>query len=90
MCAAPQNLVPAAASPRSGCGATCGVALGLTLRARSPQAFINTAKKIYEKIQQGVFDVSNESFGIKVGLAAASPSTYGGQPGGAAGKQGCC
>ena len=37
--------------------------------ARSRQAFINTAKKIYEKIQQGVFDVSNESFGIKV-LAA--------------------
>ena len=38
--------------------------------ARSRQAFINTAKKIYEKIQQGVFDVSNESFGIKVGMAA--------------------
>lgn len=35
------------------------------------QAFMNTAKKIYEKIQQGVFDVSNESFGIKVGMAAA-------------------
>lgn len=25
-----------------------------------PQAFINTAKQVYEKIQQGVFDVSNE------------------------------
>ena len=24
------------------------------------QAFINTARKIYEKIEQGVFDVSNE------------------------------
>ena len=26
----------------------------------SSQAFINTARKIYEKIEQGVFDVSNE------------------------------
>ena len=24
------------------------------------QAFINTARKIYKKIEQGVFDVSNE------------------------------
>lgn len=54
----------------------------------SRQAFINTAKKIYEKIQQGVFDVSNESFGIKVGMAAASPSYGLGQPPGA--KQGGC
>ena len=56
--------------------------------ACSRQAFINTAKKIYEKIQQGVFDVSNESFGIKVGMAAASPSYGLGQPGVA--KQGGC
>jgi Ras-related protein Rab-2A len=39
--------------------------------ANVEEAFINTAKRIYEKIQQGVFDVSNESFGIKVGMAAA-------------------
>jgi len=52
-------------------------------------AFIGTAKKIYEKIQQGVFDVSNESFGIKVGMAAASPMLTGGQPAPAA-KGGCC
>jgi Ras-related protein Rab-2A len=38
--------------------------------APGSQAFINTAKRIYDKIQQGVFDVSNESFGIKVGAAA--------------------
>jgi len=31
------------------------------------QAFINTAAKIYQKIQDGVFDVSNETYGIKVG-----------------------
>ena len=35
------------------------------------EAFINTARKIYEKIEQGVFDVSNESNGIKVGYGAA-------------------
>ena len=57
--------------------------------ACSRQAFINTAKKIYEKIQQGVFDVSNESFGIKVGMAAASPSYGLGQPG-VAKQGGCC
>ena len=34
------------------------------------EAFINTARKIYEKIEQGVFDVSNESNGIKVGYGA--------------------
>lgn len=38
--------------------------------ANVEEAFINTARKIYEKIQQGVFDVSNESYGIKVGMAA--------------------
>ena len=30
------------------------------------QAFIHTAQKIYEHIQNGVYDVSNDSFGIKV------------------------
>ncbi|TNN60388.1 Ras-related protein Rab-2A [Liparis tanakae] len=29
------------------------------------EAFINTAKEIYEKIQEGVFDINNESFGEK-------------------------
>jgi len=31
------------------------------------EAFISTAKKIYEKIQKGVFDVTNEAYGIKLG-----------------------
>ena len=39
------------------------------------EAFINTAGKIYAKVQQGVVDVTNESFGIKVGYGA------GGAPG---------
>ena len=57
--------------------------------ANVEEAFINTAKKIYEKIQQGVFDVSNESFGIKVGMAAAAPGQLGMQPAGQQ-KGGCC
>ena len=31
-----------------------------TVRVCGDQAFINTARKIFEKIEQGVFDVSNE------------------------------
>lgn len=34
-------------------------------------AFINTAEKIHENITTGVIDVSNESHGIKVGMAAS-------------------
>ncbi|CAM9486019.1 ras-related protein Rab-2A [Petromyzon marinus] len=39
------------------------------------EAFINTAKEIYEKIQEGVFDINNEANGIKIGPqhAASSP-----------------
>jgi len=35
--------------------------------ANVEEAFINTAKKIYEKIQKGIFDVTNEAYGIKIG-----------------------
>lgn len=31
------------------------------------EAFINTAKEIYSKIQEGVFDITNEANGIKLG-----------------------
>ena len=34
------------------------------------KAFINTAKEIYRKIQEGVFDVNNETYGIKIGSQA--------------------
>jgi Ras-related protein Rab-2A len=52
-------------------------------------AFVQTAQAIYEKITQGVFDVSNESFGIRLGTqqAAAGPS---GRPGAAKAGGGCC
>ncbi|KAL8152259.1 hypothetical protein V2J09_010019 [Rumex salicifolius] len=42
------------------------------------EAFIKTAATIYKKIQDGVFDISNESHGIKVG--------YGGIPGASSGR----
>jgi len=38
------------------------------------EAFVSTAQKIYEKIQQGVYDVQSESTGIKIGMAAATES----------------
>ena len=56
-------------------------------------SFINTAKKIYDKIQQGVFDVSNENLGIQVGMAGGGgpgSSGYGGQAGAAKPAGGCC
>ncbi|CAH8343013.1 unnamed protein product [Eruca vesicaria subsp. sativa] len=52
------------------------------------EAFIKTAATIYKKIEDGVFDVSNDSYGIKVG--------YGGIPGPSGGRDGstpqgdCC
>ncbi|XP_041346671.1 LOW QUALITY PROTEIN: ras-related protein Rab-2-like, partial [Gigantopelta aegis] len=35
--------------------------------ANVEEAFINTAKEIYKKIQDGVFDITNEANGIKLG-----------------------
>ncbi|XP_069477197.1 ras-related protein Rab-2A [Ambystoma mexicanum] len=54
------------------------------------EAFINTAKEIFEKIQEGVFDINNEANGIKIGPQHATTNAAlgghgGGQPGG-----GCC
>jgi len=41
------------------------------------EAFLTNAKKIYEKIQAGVFDVSNEAFGIKLGSLQQPSGTPG-------------
>jgi len=38
------------------------------------QAFINTAEKIHQNIESGEIDVTNESHGIKVGMAATAQS----------------
>jgi len=60
------------------------------------EAFIQTAKEIYEKIQQGVFDIKNESNGIKIGPQHVGAAPSGGtvQPGtgggGGAAGGGCC
>ena len=35
--------------------------------ANVEEAFINTAREIYDKIQEGVFDINNEANGIKLG-----------------------
>jgi len=43
--------------------------------ANVEEAFINTAAKIYENIQNGIYDVTNEAHGIKVGMAAVPPSS---------------
>lgn len=60
------------------------------------QAFINTAEEIHGNIVSGKIDVSNESFGIKVGMAAGGAGGSGsgvklgeGGRGGAQGG-GCC
>ena len=60
--------------------------------ANVEEAFINTAREIYDKIQEGVFDINNEANGIKVGPmnpgAAGSSSSGAGGSGGGSG--GCC
>jgi len=59
--------------------------------ANVEEAFINTAKEIYEKIQEGVFDINNEANGIKIGPqhSPSSPSLPPGGPGTSQGG-GCC
>jgi len=61
--------------------------------ANVEDAFIQTAKRIYEKIQKGLFDVTNETYGIKIGPMQAPPgspqsadSSASSQPA----KSGCC
>uniref|UniRef100_A0A183C2R2 Mitochondrial pyruvate carrier n=1 Tax=Globodera pallida TaxID=36090 RepID=A0A183C2R2_GLOPA len=50
--------------------------------ANVEEAFIDTAKEIYRKIQEGVFDINNEANGIKLGPQhpPSSPSSPGGAP----------
>merc|ERR1712029_224206 len=49
--------------------------------ANVEEAFINTAREIFDKIQEGVFDINNEANGIKLGPQH-------GPAGGAAASQG--
>ncbi|XP_062584882.1 ras-related protein Rab-2-like, partial [Saccostrea cucullata] len=58
--------------------------------ANVEEAFINTAKEIYQKIQDGVFDINNEANGIKIGPQhSPSPSLPSSSGGGSQGS-GCC
>lgn len=59
--------------------------------ANVEEAFINTAKEIYEKIQEGVFDINNEANGIKIGPqhSPTNPSMPS-SGGGASAGGGCC
>merc|ERR1712137_193006 len=56
------------------------------------EAFINTAREIYDKIQEGVFDINNEANGIKVGPMnpGAGGSSSSGSGGSGGGSGGCC
>ncbi|CAH9126975.1 unnamed protein product [Cuscuta epithymum] len=53
------------------------------------EAFINTATLIYNKIKDGVLDVSNEAYGIKVGYGSV-PGPSGGRDGALTQGAGCC
>lgn len=57
--------------------------------ANVEEAFINTAAKIYTNIADGVYDVSNDAHGIKVGMSASPNVKVGGgdQP---QEDKGCC
>ena len=74
--------------------------------ANVEEAFVRTADRIFDNIQKGVYDVRNDSSGIKLGVAAAAAQGPGGAAGGtgrpgaaaagaagggaAAGGGGCC
>ena len=59
--------------------------------ANVEEAFINTAREIYDKIQEGVFDINNEANGIKLGpQASPARGAAAGQGGQSGGSGGCC
>ena len=59
--------------------------------ANVEEAFIGTAKEIYQKIEEGVFDVNNEANGIKLGPQHSSAERSGmGNGGGHMNSGGCC
>ena len=56
--------------------------------ANVEDAFIGTAKEIFEKIQEGVFDLNNDSNGIKIGPQHAATAAQ--NAGVNQGQGGCC
>jgi len=53
-------------------------------------AFVETARKIYENIQNNVYDLSSESNGIKVGMPNGGGITLGAAGGQRPANAGCC
>lgn len=51
------------------------------------EAFVRTARQIYDNIQRGVFDVTNEAYGIKLGPQGTADSS---DPKGKTGETGGC
>ena len=63
----------------------------LLLSLSPSQAFINTAREIYDKIQEGVFDINNEANGIKLGPQhSPAGGAAAGQGGSSGSSSGCC
>ncbi|ESO96316.1 hypothetical protein LOTGIDRAFT_239338 [Lottia gigantea] len=58
--------------------------------ANVEEAFINTAKEIYQKIQDGVFDINNEANGIKIGPQHSPANQNISSPGGGSNQGGGC
>ena len=58
--------------------------------ANVEEAFINTAREIYDKIQEGVFDINNEANGIKLGPQHSPAGGANAGPGGQSGSSGGC
>jgi len=56
--------------------------------ANVEEAFVRTAAAIHDKIRKGVFDVSNDAYGIKVGVGATTTGTGAGGGGGGGGGAG--
>ncbi|XP_044538642.1 ras-related protein Rab-2A-like [Gracilinanus agilis] len=55
------------------------------------EAFIDTAKEIYSKIQEGIFDMSNEANGIKIGVQhSLTTALNAGNQRGWHSRGGCC
>jgi len=54
------------------------------------ESFHLPAKKIYEKIKDGIYDVSNESYGIKVGMGQGKSNNQPFNVNNANNSSGCC
>jgi len=54
------------------------------------EAFLKPAQEIYLKVQKGIYDVSNEQYGIKVGISSSQSTTNIVNPAGNQQKKSSC